>query len=132
MHNTKVGHLTKNYFGEKNGIKFAGIHLIIDMWGASKLDDIEHVKSTIIKVVRQCEATLLNLQMHYFASNGGISGFAILAESHLSLHSWPEKKYLACDIFMCGNANPRKAIPVLKKAFKPTDIILTEQIRGCH
>ena len=100
MTNNDIIQEPKDYFSEKDGVKFAGVHLIIDMWGASKLDDIKHIESTIIQAIKECNATLLNLYLHRFTPNGGISGVAVLAESHISLHSWPEKNYVAFDIFM--------------------------------
>ena len=65
-----------------------------------------------------------------FDSNGGISGVAVLAESHISVHTWPERGYAAFDIFMCGDAQPEKAIPILKGAFHPTRVTVGEQLRG--
>jgi S-adenosylmethionine decarboxylase len=53
-----------------------------------------------------------------------------LAESHISVHTWPERGYAAFDIFMCGNADPRKAFSVLKQAFAPKRVVLGEHKRG--
>ena len=64
-------------------------------------------------------ATLLNVDLHHFSPNGGISGVADLAESHISIHTWPEISYAAVDVFMCGNAQPHKAIEVLQGVFLP-------------
>ena len=55
---------------------------------------------------------------HKFEDGGGISGVAVLAESHISVHTWPEKGYAAFDVFMCGNAEPRKALDVFKRAWE--------------
>jgi len=54
----------------------------------------------------------------------------VLAESHISIHTWPERDFAAVDIFMCGACDPYKAIPLLKAAFKPGFINLNEQRRG--
>jgi len=75
-------------------------------------------------------ATLLHIHLHHFTPNGGISGVAVLAESHISVHTWPERGYAAFDVFMCGDAEPEKTIPVLKQAFKPTQLNVTEHLRG--
>ncbi|MBU2098442.1 MAG: adenosylmethionine decarboxylase, partial [Gammaproteobacteria bacterium] len=80
--------------------------------------------------VEKCGATLLHIHLHHFTPNGGISGVAVLAESHISVHTWPERGYAAFDIFMCGDAQPEKAIPILKGAFKPERVIVGEQLRG--
>jgi S-adenosylmethionine decarboxylase len=78
----------------------------------------------------QCQATLLHIHLHHFTPNGGISGVAVLAESHISVHTWPERSFAAFDIFMCGNARPEEAVPVLKRAFLPTTMRISEQLRG--
>ena len=80
--------------------------------------------------VDACRATLLELKLHRFSPNGGISGVAIVAESHISIHTWPERAYAAVDIFMCGGADPYLAIPVLRAALEPEQLQLNEQKRG--
>jgi len=59
-----------------------------------------------------------------------VSGVAVLAESHISIHSWPEYGYAALDVFMCGQTHPRRAIDVLKDAFSPRKVVVKEQLRG--
>ena len=54
----------------------------------------------------------------------------VLAESHMSIHTWPEKGYAALDVFVCGDCQPQKAIPVLRRAFLPDNIQCTEMKRG--
>jgi S-adenosylmethionine decarboxylase len=120
----------KDYFVEKNGLKFAGTHLIIDLWGASSLADSETVKAMLREATETCGATLLFMHVHVFSENGGISGVAVLAESHISIHTWPERGYAAVDLFMCGNAEPQKAVPVLRKHFRPEHVQICEQKRG--
>ena len=68
--------------------------------------------------------------LHEFAPSGGVSGVAVLAESHLSIHTWPERGYAAVDVFMCGRAEPRRVIPILRYAFKAGRIAISEQLRG--
>ena len=82
------------------------------------------------KVVEVCGATLLHIHLHHFTPNGGISGVAVLAESHISIHSWPERKYAALDVFMCGDSEPNKSLAVLQAAFNPKNIYVNEQMRG--
>jgi S-adenosylmethionine decarboxylase len=120
----------KDHFCEQNGVKFAGKHLIIDLWEAEHLDNLEIVENAMRDIVAACGATLLHIHLHHFTPNGGISGVAVLAESHISIHSWPERKYAALDVFMCGDALPIKALPVLQKAFQPKNIYVNEQMRG--
>ncbi len=120
----------KDHFIARDGKVFAGTHLIIDLWGAERLDELDHVRAALIESVEVAGATLLHIHLHHFTPNGGISGVAVLAESHISIHTWPERGYAALDIFMCGDAQPMKAIPVLERAFKPTGVKCDELLRG--
>ncbi len=119
-----------DYFVQRDGLAFAGIHLLIDIWGATRLDDLTHVDAALREAVAATGATLLNLDLHHFTPNGGISGVAVLAESHMSIHTWPERGYAALDVFVCGACDPYKSIPVLRRAFKPESIQLAEHKRG--
>jgi len=84
----------------------------------------------LIDAVKEAGATLLHIHLHTFTDGGGISGVAVLAESHISVHTWPEKGYAAFDVFMCGDAQPRKAMEVFKRAFNPGRIVVGEHKRG--
>jgi S-adenosylmethionine decarboxylase len=119
-----------DHFVVRNGVACAGIHLIIDLIGADHLDDIELIDRTLRECVRTAGATLLHMHLHHFTPNSGVSGVAVLAESHLSIHTWPERGYAALDIFMCGSCDPYKAIPVLRRAYEPGVVQLSEQKRG--
>ncbi|WP_262027012.1 adenosylmethionine decarboxylase [Microvirga sp. Mcv34] len=119
-----------DHFIQRDGMLFAGTHLIVDLWHASNLDDLPLVEQTLRDAVDRSGATLLNIDLHHFTPNGGISGVAVLAESHISIHTWPEISYAAVDIFMCGAAQPHKAIDVLKGAFLPGHVTLAEHKRG--
>ncbi len=119
-----------DHFISRDGVTFAGSHLIVDLWGAKKVDDTEFMEQVFREAVAACGATLLHIHMHHFTPNGGVSGVAVLAESHISVHSWPERDYAAFDIFMCGDAEPENAIPVFKRAFAPQRIEVNEYLRG--
>lgn len=121
---------TKDHFIQRDGIKFAGTHLLLDLWDAKYLDNIERVESAIRECVDACGATLLHIHLHHFSPSGGISGVAILAESHISVHTWPERDYAAFDVFMCGDAQPENSIAVLKRAFYPQSMKVYEELRG--
>ncbi len=120
----------KDFFVERNGLRFAGTHLILDLWDAERLDDVRHMESTLRACVETSGATLLHIHLHEFTPNGGISGVAVLAESHISVHTWPERRYAAFDVFMCGAADPHATIPILRRAFRPGRLTVTEQLRG--
>ncbi|HEX8667130.1 MAG TPA: adenosylmethionine decarboxylase [Allosphingosinicella sp.] len=81
---------------------YQGRHLIADLHGCSGLDDAELVGSALAAAATAAGATLLDLRLHAFGPGKGITGVALLAESHISIHTWPEHGYAAVDIFMCG------------------------------
>ncbi len=119
-----------DFFIEKDGIRCAGSHFIIDIYGGKRLNDLEHVERTLVECVEAAGATLLHVHLHPFEPNGGISGVAVLAESHISIHSWPERDYAALDIFMCGNTQPERCLEVLKNAFHAERMTVRELLRG--
>src|SRR5207247_9114083 len=103
----------QDHFAVRNGLRCAGVHLIVDLHGAKGLDDIDLIETTLRRCVDAARATLLHIHLHHFQPNG-ISGVAVLAESHISIHTWPEVGYAAMDVFMCGNADPDAALHVLR------------------
>lgn len=121
---------SKDHFITKNGVTFAGSHLIIDFWEADGLEDKDRIEQAMIDAVEAAGATLLHIHLHTFTPSGGVSGVAVLAESHISVHTWPERGYAAFDIFMCGSTDTRKALSVLKQAFAPKRVVLGEHKRG--
>lgn len=121
---------SKDMFVQCDGYDFAGTHILLDCWDAKNLDNLEHIENALREAVDISGATLLHIHLHHFTPNGGVSGVAVLAESHISIHTWPERDYAALDIFMCGDTQPRKAIPVFKKAFNTANIETTEHLRG--
>jgi S-adenosylmethionine decarboxylase len=121
---------SQDLFMQRDGYEFAGTHLLIDCWQATNLDKLAHIENTLREAVKVTGATLLHLHLHHFTPNGGVSGVAVLAESHISIHTWPERDYAALDIFMCGDTQPEKAIKVFEQAFDTNDIRVTEHLRG--
>ena len=120
----------KDYFIERDGVRFAGTHLLVDLFGARRLDDLAHIEKTLRRCVEVAGATLLHIHLHHFTPNGGVSGVAVLSESHISIHSWPEANYAALDIFMCGDSRPDLAVPVLREAFDADQVVVKEHLRG--
>ena len=121
--------IPKDHFAVRNGVRCAGVHLIIDLHGAKRLNDIEHIETTLRRCVEAANATLLHIHLHHFQPTG-VSGVAVLAESHISIHTWPEAGYAALDVFMCGSAEPDKCIPVLREAFSAKRVGVNELLRG--
>ena len=125
-----LGDDRKDYFVEKDGMKYAGMHLLVDLWGAANLDDPKHIDRKLREAAERAGATILHSHFHHFTPNGGVSGVVVLAESHISIHTWPEREFAAVDVFMCGACDPRDTLPVLRDAFEPARIDVDEQRRG--
>jgi S-adenosylmethionine decarboxylase len=118
-----------NHLAVRNGVLCAGVHLIIDLHGAEGLNDIDLIDATLRRCVAAARATLLHIHLHHFHPNG-VSGVAVLAESHISIHTWPDIGYAALDVFMCGKAEPDACIPILRSAFKARRVAVNELLRG--
>jgi S-adenosylmethionine decarboxylase len=119
----------QDHFVVRHGVRCAGVHLIVDLYEAERLDDIDHIDATLRRCVAAAGATMLHIHLHHFQPNG-VSGVAVLAESHISIHTWPEANYAAVDIFMCGKADPDACIPVLREAFGAKHVGVSELLRG--
>ncbi len=111
-------------------IKYAGIHLIAECWGGKIREDSKEIEKILIEAARAAKNIPLKIAIHKFKPQG-ITGFVLLAKSHIALHSWPEFDYLAIDIYTCGERTlPHKAFDYLKKKFKPRKIKIKEIKRG--
>jgi S-adenosylmethionine decarboxylase len=119
----------EDHFAVRNGVRCAGVHLIIDLHEAEGLNDIDLIEQTLRRCVDAARATLLHIHLHHFQPSG-VSGVAVLAESHISIHTWPDAGYAALDVFMCGQANPDACIPVLREAFQAKRVEVNEILRG--
>ena len=127
--NTPNDSSQKDYFSVRNGVRFAGVHLIIDCYDAESLDDIGFIEQTLIRCISASNATLINIHLHHFEPTG-VSGVAVLAESHISVHTWPQSNYAAFDVFMCGNTQPEACVEIIREAFKPGRLTVNEHLRG--
>jgi S-adenosylmethionine decarboxylase len=112
-----------------NPMMAVGHHLLADFSQATGLDDREVIETALRDAALAAGAHLLRIELHEFGAGKGITGVALLAESHISIHTWPELAYAALDIFMCGAADPRLALSVLEQRFKPrrTRVSLVER-----
>ena len=111
--------ITKDHFIVEHNQIYAGSHLIIDLWNTRFDNKINTLKRIIKKSILIANATMLHIHLHRFGKEEGISGVAILAESHISVHTWPERDYIAFDIFMCGDTKPEEAAQYLIDTLKP-------------
>ena len=119
-----------DYFITKDGQTFAGYHLLVEIWNGKGLTDSARVDDILRGAAKASGATILHSHMHHFSPFGGVSGVVLLAESHISIHTWPERDYAAIDIFMCGDCDPHLALPVLKDGFEPERMDVREVRRG--
>jgi len=122
--------VSKDHFITVDAETFAGTHLLVDIWGASGLKNAELIEQAIRDSVEVAGANLLSIHLHHFAPSGGISGVAVLAESHITVHTWPERDYAAIDIFMCGDTQPELTISVFKNAFGASQADVSKIQRG--
>ncbi len=119
-----------DYFKVTDDGVFAGMHLLIELWGARNLADVDLIKETLLRAARDSSATVLHSYVHRFGAEIGVSGVVVLAESHISIHTWPERGYAAVDVFMCGECDPYRAVGALREAFAPEDLEISEHRRG--
>ena len=94
-----------------------GIHFLIEFFGCAtaQLDDIAFWKRIMTKAVETSDVSILNEHFYCFAPHGP-TGYFLLSASHISLHTWPEHGYAACDVFSCGGEEETKAIVKYIKA----------------
>ncbi|KPL89745.1 hypothetical protein SE16_01045 [Ardenticatena maritima] len=107
-----------------------GKHLIVELWSRSPelLNDVEHIRESMLAAAEGGELTVLNIAMHAFAPHG-VTGVMLLAESHLSIHTWPEYGYAAVDVFTCGGL-PYKALEILSERLDAERTQIVELDRG--
>jgi S-adenosylmethionine decarboxylase len=111
-------------------LKAIGRHIILEMWGCQNLNSVDTAERALREMVTALEVNLLDLRVYPF-SPVGVTGVAIVSESHLVIHTWPEHGYAAVDIFTCGAPrDPQDAVQVLRRLFKPERIGVMEINRG--
>lgn len=113
-----------------NLVRPLGQHIIVDIFESSNLTGQKNIEDMMIACANAANATILKTHLHPFEFNEGVSGMIILAESHISIHTWPEYHFAAMDIFMCGEAKPERCLPVIKQWFQPKDMVVNDITRG--
>ena len=119
-----------DHFVEEDGNLYAGNHYLIDMWGCVFLENDKKIKELLMSAAKVAGATILHAHTHHFGEGQGVSGVVVLAESHISVHTWPERNFAAFDIFMCGNTDPDLSLELLKSNFKPNKVSVKKMKRG--
>lgn len=106
------------------------MHLIADFWHVEPIEDPAALGGILRKAAEAATNTAIKVECHKFSPQG-ITGVALLGESHIAIHSWPEMDYLAIDIFTCGNrATPHKALAYLREVYRPQRVEVREIERG--
>ncbi len=112
-------------------MKTIGRHLIAEFYGCKCeiLDDVEAIRSRLRATAEAIGATIVGDVFHQFSPQG-VSGSVVIAESHLSIHTWPENGYVAVDIYTCGGLDPRVGFEYLGHALEASTCRLQEIVRG--
>ena len=109
-----------------------GNQLIVDFYDCrcENFDDLEWVENVMIEAAKRARATIVDVVFHKFNPQG-ISGVVVIAESHFAIHTWPEHRYAAIDIFTCGDAlDSEAAIAYLATQLRCLKRSVTEIARG--
>ena len=111
-------------------MKAIGRHIVLEMWGCQNLDSVEVADKALREMVEALDVNLLDLKVYPF-SPVGVTGMAIVSESHLVIHTWPEYGYAAVDVFTCGAPRePQAAVKVLRRHYRPERVQVMEITRG--
>ena len=113
-------------------MKPLGTHFLLDVAGApfATLDDPVLVETLLVEAVKQMGAKVLGIHIHRLSPQG-VSGVVVISESHLTIHTWPERGEAAVDLFTCGDAaRARVAVDALAKALGATKAKVEERVRG--
>jgi S-adenosylmethionine decarboxylase len=109
-----------------------GKHLLVELNNCDHkiLNDINFIKEVMLAAANASGATILGESFHQFSPQG-VSGVLIIAESHLTIHTWPEHGYAGADIFTCGTrVQPEKAAEVIIARMKPKTHSIIQMYRG--
>lgn len=107
-----------------------GHHVLVSLYGIAfnLLDDLDGIREAFEEAVEACEATVLNRFSHRFHPQGVTIVYA-LAESHISIHTFPESGSCAIDVYTCGNMDSKKGMRVLIDHFNPIEVSMQEVSR---
>jgi len=111
-------------------VEAVGRQLICDCWACEgDINSVEAIRNALEKAVRQANMTLLRIMIHQFSPQG-LTAVAVVTESHIFIHTWPEKKYVALDAFTCGQTSaPERILEVMREAFMPKHVEMREIVR---
>jgi S-adenosylmethionine decarboxylase len=111
-------------------LKALGRHVMVEMWEATNLNSAPILERALRDAVEAIDGSLLDLRVVEFPVHG-VTGVAVIAESHVAVHTWPEHNYAAVDIFTCNlDANVQEGIEALAKHLMPGRTQVMEVRRG--
>lgn len=92
-----------------------GTHIIADLYDCTNLSNNSSVREILLQSAKESKGTVLHTKFHDFEPQG-LTGYILLAESHISIHTWPESGYAAVDVFTCGTTmQPKAAVAYIQK-----------------
>lgn len=109
-----------------------GRHILVEFYECSPeiLNDVSKIEDSMVAAAKEAGATVINSTFHHF-SPFGVSGVVVIQESHLAIHTWPEYRYAAVDVFTCGDpVDPWISYQYLKEAFESAHGSTMEMRRG--
>lgn len=112
----------------KSSFNIRSSHILLDCYGSCE-NRLQNLEKMLCKAAEIGGATVLDVKLHNF-EGGGITGVVFLAESHISVHTWPEHNYMAFDIFMCGDCQPELSADYIEETLQPKNVNRTLHIRG--
>jgi S-adenosylmethionine decarboxylase len=109
-----------------------GRHVLADLHGVnpSLLKSVTELEQRIREAAACSGATVLSCHFHHFGEGSGVTGVAVLAESHISIHTWPELEFAALDVYMCGQLDPNLAAEYLLLKLAPREHQIKCIVRG--
>jgi S-adenosylmethionine decarboxylase len=129
---TEVGHRPTTFTKGGRSLQALGRHLLIELHGCNPelLKKVDVVKEILVSAAKACKATIVHTSFHEF-NPFGVSGVVVIAESHFSIHTWPEYRYAAVDIFTCGDViKPEEAVDYIASRFRCKKPSVLEMRRG--
>jgi len=111
-------------------IETKGTHIVVELsfCNENTINNLEKLKDLLVKAAKKANATIK--ASYFFDFGEGISGFLVLAQSHLSIHTWPKNKYVALDIYTCGDTDPEKAVELIIKELECKKAYVSKLERG--
>lgn len=105
-------------------MNWLGLHVLLECNDIEPdlLADPARLEDAMRRAATAAGAHILSGHFHHFGGHQGVTGVLLLQESHLSIHTWPEFRYAAIDIFMCGDCQPESAVEVLVDALDPGSV----------